>query len=139
MLAEFSNGIKRYQIAVGSADDHVFQIANGNPFLFRVTHHHPHFVITTLHALCLRAIKRIAHLAADVVEGEAHDFGLRFDGETQLILVADGFVANIDQPRVSAQTGFEFTGSGSELGRVFTDQLEGDGVAADTETGAEAQ
>ena len=76
------------------------------------------------------AVESHRRAAAATAEG-------RFDNE--IIAVAEKRFDRAGLDVEDCATGFEFTGSGSELGRVFTDQLEGDGVAADTETGAEAQ
>src|SRR5690606_23489976 len=84
--AEFGNRVEGNQVAAGGTDVHAFEIANGASFLFRVTQHDAHFVIAALHALRLGAVESIADLAADVVQGQAHDLGLGSDAESQLFL-----------------------------------------------------
>ena len=126
---EFGHGLKRYLVSFRGADEHIGQAAGHFAIRPGVAHHHLDFVDTALHPLRLGAVKRVPHLHAERVAGQAQRLRFRQDIEVKLIGGVAGAVADVIQAGVVAQGLLQLIRSGFQGVEIVVHEVEGDGGA----------
>ena len=99
---DVGNRRERYLRAVGGADAHVFEIAQGTPLGFRITDHDPNILGAPLYALHFLAIEGLARLTRQVVQGQSQLAALRKQRQLGFLLARAkriGYVLNAVETR----------------------------------------
>ena len=126
---EFGHGLKRYLVSFRGADEHIGQAAGHFAIRPGVAHHHLDFVDTALHPLGLGAVKRVPHLHAERVAGQAQRLRFRQDIEVKLLGGVAGAVADVIQAGVVAQGFLQLIRSRLQRVEIVVHEVEGDGGA----------